>query len=209
MENNEKIINDWLKTYLIGPMEEVASGDGGDGGRGWRGMLREEFSKRFTDNNNGVFVFDPTLEEVSKVGMESETLHAKIKGWLASGNNHKIKEYGSLIWEGKTYIEQTEEGKANLVHVMGDIDYVKNSDFIIARMEKGDRPCGTFFEVGIALEHKKPIYVIQTMARSEYSGSFVQAVFTSNGDFFNSQTELLEFIDKNYKLKVRKVKKDE
>ncbi len=193
------IINDWLKTYLIGPMEEVASGDGG---RGWRATLREEFDYRYTENGKGVFVFDPTLEEVSKVGMETETLHKKIRGWLASGNNHKIKEYGSLIWEGKTYIEKTEEGKAKLVHVMGDLDYVKNSDFLIARMEKGDRPCGTFFEAGIALEHKIPIYVIQTMARSEYPGSFVQAVFTSDGDFFDSQSALLEFVDKKYQLKI-------
>jgi hypothetical protein len=200
------IINDWLKTYLIGPMEDVAQGDGG---RGWRATLREEFAHRFTDNGNGVFVFDPTLEEVSKVGMETETLHKKIQGWLASGNNHKIKEYGSLIWEGKTYIEKTDEGKANLVHVMGDIDYVKNSDFLIARMEKGDRPCGTYFEVGIALEHKTPIYVIQTMARKEYSLSFVQAVFTSGGDFFDSSSALLEFLDKKYKLKYRKRISDE
>ena len=134
-----QIINDWLKTYLIGPMEDVAAGDGG---RGWRSELREKLSHRYTYNKNGIFVFDPTLEEVSKVGMEAATLHKKIKGWLASGNNHKIKEYGSLIWEGKTYIETSEiEGQAKLVHIMGDVDYVKNSDFLIARMEKNDRPC--------------------------------------------------------------------
>ena len=196
-----QIINDWLKTYLIGPMEEVAAGDGG---RGWRGELRDEFEMREDKNGNRVYVFDPTLEEQSKIGMEAETFHKKVKGWLASGNNDKIKEYGNLIWKGKTYLEKTEEGKARLVHVMGDVDYVVNSNFLIARMEKLDRPCGTFGECGIALEHNIPIYVIQEMARTDYSGSFVQWVYAGGGGFFNNKNDLLEFIDKKYELKKKK-----
>ena len=199
MENNEKIINNWIKTYLIGPMEEVADGDGG---RNWRKELRVELDKRVDNNINSIYVFDPTVEEANKIGMESETFHKKIKGWLASGCNDKIKEYATLIWKGKTYLEKTSQGQAKLVHVMGDIDYVVNSDFLIARMNKGDAPCGTFGEAAIALEHNIPIYVIQTMPRTDYKGSFVHFVFASGGQFFNSQNELLEFLDKKYNLKV-------
>lgn len=134
----DNVINDWLKGYLIGPMEEVVEGDGG---RGWRRGIREEFEKRVDSNNNSVYIFDPTLEEQNKTGMESEDLHKKIKGWLASGNNDLVAEHGSLVWKGKTYLEKTEEGQAKLIHIMGDVDYVKNSNFLIARMEPGDKPC--------------------------------------------------------------------
>ena len=199
MENN--IINNWLKCYLVGPMEEVANGDGG---RGWRDRISESLGERVDENGNPIYRFNPCEEEQSKIGMEQETFHKKVKGWLASGNNDKVAEFGGLIWNGKTYIEKTEGGKARLVKIMGDIDYVVNSDFIIARMEKGDVPCGTFGEACIALEHNIPIYVIQTMARTDYLGSFVQFVYASNGEFFNTETELLEFLDKKYKLKKKK-----
>jgi hypothetical protein len=197
---DQRIINNWLKYYMIGPMESVVSGDAG---RGWRELLRKEIDKRIDSNGNSLYPFDPTLEEQNKINMQPETFHKKVKGWLASGNNDKIKEFGGLIWKGKTYIEKTEDGKAKLVKILGDIDYVVNSNFLIARMEKGDYPCGTFGEACIALEHNIPIYVIQTMARTEYAGSFVQFVYASGGDFFNNQSELLEFLDKKYNLKVR------
>jgi hypothetical protein len=201
MENNHLIINNWLKTYMIGPMEEVVDGDGG---RNWRRELTQELRKRVDQNNNPIYLFDPTLEEQNKIGMESETFHKKVKGWLASGNNEEVKKYANLIWKGKTYIEQDGEGKARLVKILGDIDYVVNSDFLIARMNKGDSPCGTFGEACVAVEHNIPIYVIQTMARTDYKGSFVHFVFASGGDFFKSQDELLEFLDKKYKLKLKK-----
>ena len=196
-----QIINDWIKTYLIGPMETTKAKDGG---RGWRSEVRKELKKRIDKNGNPVYIFDPTLEEQNKTGMEAETLHKKIKGWLASGHNAKVKKNGKLIWKGKTYIEKTEEGKARLVHIMGDIDYVRNSNFLIARMEFGDDPCGTFGEGGIALEHDIPIYVIQTMPRTHYKGSFTQWVYASEGGFFNSITDLMEFLDKKYQLKIKK-----
>jgi hypothetical protein len=195
----DNVINDWLKTYLIGPMEVTQAKDGG---RGWRIYIRQELFKRVDSNGNPIYIFDPTLEEQNKTGMEAETLHKKVKGWLASGHNEKVKEYGGLIWKGKTYLERTEEGKARLIHIMGDLDYVKNSNFVIARMEKGDDPCGTFGEACVALEHNIPVYVIQTMARTDYKGSFAQWVFAGDGAFFSTEAELLEFLDKKYKLKI-------
>lgn len=201
MEKN--IINNWIKYYMIGPMEVVACGDGG---RGWRDLLRKELDKRVDSNGNHLYPFDPTVEEQNKIGMQPETFHKKVKGWLASGNNDKIAEYGGLIWKGKNYLEKTDDGKAKLIKILGDIDYVVNSTFLIARMEKGDAPCGTFGEACIALEHNIPIYVIQTMARTEYAGSFVQFVYASGGEFFNNQNELLEFLDKKYNLTIKEQK---
>lgn len=195
---DDAIINNWLKVYLIGPMEEVACGDGG---RGWRAHLRKEFEKRKDSEGNSIYIFDPTLEETNKIGMESEIFHKKVKGWLACGKNDMIRDYGGLIWKGKTYLEKAEEGKARLIKVLGDVDYVVNSDFLICRMEKADKPCGTFMEVGIALEHNIPIYVIQEFARTDYPSSFCQAVFASGGNFFSSYIELFEFLDEKYQLK--------
>lgn len=200
---DKNIINNWIKTYLIGPMETVANGDGGTG---WRNSIQTELNKRVDVYGHPIYIFNPCQEEQNKIGMPPETFHKKVKGWLASGNNDKIAEYGGLIWKGKNYLEKTEEGKAKLIKILGDIDYVVNSTFLIARMEKGDAPCGTFGEACIALEHNIPIYVIQTMARTEYAGSFVQFVYASGGEFFNNQNELLEFLDKKYNLTIKEQK---
>lgn len=195
---DSNIINSHIKCYLIGPMEKVAKDDSG---RGWRNKIRPELETLLDPDGNRVYVFDPTKEEQSKVGMEPKIFHKKILGWIASGNNEQVAEGTKLIWYGKTHIVQTEDNEAKLVHIMGDIDYVLQSNFLIARMEEGDQPCGTYFEAGIALEHKIPIYVLQTMSRNKYPVSFVGAVFASGGGFFNSQSELVEFLKDKYQLK--------
>lgn len=201
----EKIINSFTKCYLIGPMEKTKAKDAG---RGWRDKLRPDLENLLNPDGNSVYVFDPTLEEQSKVGMETEVFHRKNMGWVKSGNNEKVAEGTTLIWHGKTYLKPTDEhGKGELVHIMGDIDYVKKSDFLIARFEVGDQPCGTFMETGIALEHRIPIYVIQTMNRDDYPISFTGAVFATGGDFFANQNKLIEFLISKYKLKAKKKEK--
>jgi len=201
MDINEKNINNWIKCYLIGPMESVAKNDGG---REWRTIISDKLKTLIDENGNPIYIFNPTLEESNKTGMEAEALHKKIKGWLASGNNDLVQEYATLIWKGRTYLESTTEGKARLVKIMGDIDYVINSSFLIARMEKNDAPCGTFFEAGMGLEHNIPIYVLQTMPRTDYPGSFCQAVYATKGGFFNNENELIDFLIKKHNLKVKK-----
>lgn len=197
----ENIINDWLKCYLIGPMEKTLANDGG---RTWRQRITDYLNLRIDSVGNPVYVFDPTKEETNKIGIEPGIFHKKVQGWLASGHNDKIAENGKLIWKGKTFIEKGEQGQARLIHIMGDCDYVVNSNFLIARMEPGDEPCGTYSEAGIAIEHNIPIYVIQTMPRTEYKGSFVQMVYGTGGAFFNTEAELLNFLDEKYKLKIKK-----
>lgn len=202
----EKIINSFTKCYLIGPMEKTKAKDAG---RGWRDKLRPELERLINPEGNPIYVFDPTLEEQNKVGMETEAFHKKNMGWIKSGNNDKVAEGTDLIWHGKTYLKSTDEhGKGELVHIMGDIDYVRQSDFLIAYMEPGDQPCGTYMEAGIALEHRIPIYVIQTMNREDYPVSFTGAVHATGGGFFASQGKLLEFLIEEYKLKAKKEKKN-
>jgi len=195
-----KVINDWLKVYMIGPMEQTKAGDSG---AGWRSKLELELKKRIDKNENPLYIFNPCAEEQNKVGMDAGTFHKKLRGWINSGNNEKVGEGSDLIWRGKTYIEEDGNGRARLIKILGDIDYVENSNFLIARMEEGDAPCGTFGEACLAFKHKIPIYVLQTMPREKYPVSLTGWVFGSGGNFFKSQTEMLEFIDATYKLKVK------
>jgi len=198
--NNHQIINDWIKVYMIGPIEHTKSGDFG---KGWREKLQPELQTRIDKNGNPLYVFNPLSEEQNKVGMEACDFHKKLKSWINSGNNDKVAEGTDLIWRGKTYIEKTEEGKAKLVKILGDNDYTINSTFLIARMEEGDVSCGTFGEAYLGFINRIPIYVLQTMPREKYPVTFVGWVFGSGGQFFNTQKELLEFIDKKYELKIK------
>jgi len=201
MDKNNLIINDWIKVYMIGPMEQTKAGDSG---AGWRAKLQPELECRIDKNNNPIYVYNPCSEEQNKVGMDTGTFHKKLKGWINSGNNEKVSEGIDLIWRGKTYIERTEDGKARLVKILGDNDYTSTSTFLIARMEEGDVSCGTFGEAYLAFINKIPIYVLQTMPREKYPITFVGWVFGSGGQFFNSQNDLLKFIDDRYQLKVAK-----
>jgi len=198
MANNEKIINDYLKTYLIGAMEKTQDKDNG---RGWRDRLRPELESRFDSNNNPVYVFDPTIMEEERTGYDVKEFHEKLEDWISSGKRDKIREAMDKIWRGKTSLKQTETTKADLHHMFGDVDYVRNSNFIICMINEGDSPCGTYFEAGYAYERNIPIYLIQTMALSKYNKSFLGWVLGSGGDIFPNQKQLLEYLDKRYNLK--------
>lgn len=196
------IINDWLKCYLIGPMEATKADDGG---RGWRDKLRPELEKRIDQSGNNVYVFDPTLAEFEKVGYSIEDFHSKMHGWIASGNKDKVREYMDIIWRGKTFLRKNEEtGKEELTTYIGDIDYVKYSDFVILKLEKDDKPCGTYGEAMIAYDRKIPIYLLQTMPLNAYSKTLMGWVLGSGGEIFPNQSQLLDFLDKKYKLKIKK-----
>lgn len=199
----EIIINNWIKVYAIGAMSKTKAGDGG---AGWREVLQTELEKRIDENENPIFVFNPCNEEQSKVGLNPLEYHKKINGWLNSGNNDKVAEGSDLIWGGKTYIVLDENGTPFLKVIPGDDFYVEQSNFLICKIDKEDSPCGTYYEAGYARKLRKPIYVIQTMRREEYPESFVGWVFASGGNFFANQSQLLEYIDDKYKLKIRKTK---
>ena len=195
MDNS--IINDWIKIYMIGPMEQTKANDSG---AGWRNHLQKKLEKRVDKNNHPLYIFNPCAEEQNKVGFSTPIYHKKLKGWIKSGQNEKVAEGINLIWRGKTFIEKDDKGKARLIKILGDNDYTVNSTFLIARMEKGDVSCGTYGEAHEAFTHKIPIYVLQTMPRTEYPVTFVGWVFASGGRFFKSQKQFLEFIDDKYQL---------
>jgi len=200
--SEEKIINSHLKCYLIVAMESTGAKDEG---RGWRDRLRPELISRVDSNGNHLYVFDPTLHEEKKVGMCTKEFHKKLGDWLSSGQRDKIKEGMDFIWRGKSFLKPDEKGgEDELVHVLGDIDYVRNSDFIILHIGENDRPCGTYAEAFLAYERKIPIYLIQTMALNKYNKSLLGWVLGSNGDIFPNQKQLIEFLDKKYNLKVKK-----
>lgn len=198
---NEIIINNWIKTYLVGAMSKTAKGDGGIG---WREVIQKELENRVDENENPVFVFNPCTEEQNKVGLNPLDYHKALNGWLNSGHNDLVAEGSNMIWEGKQYIVLDDKGRPYLKVIPGDDFYVENSDFLICKINPGDGPCGTFYEAGYCRKLRKPIYVLQTMKREQYPESFVGWVFSSGGSFFSSNTSLLEFLDKKYRLKVKK-----
>jgi len=203
----EKIINTHIKCYLIGAMENT---NAKDEGKGWRSRLKPELEKRVDEEGNNVYVFDPTIHEEEKVGMPTKEFHAQMDKWIASGNLQKVSDGMDCIWRGKTFTkpDPDDETKETQHHILGDIDYVRKSNFLILNIDEGDRPCGTYAEAFLAFERKIPIYMITNgMALSKYNKSLLGWVIGSGGGIFPNQKQLLEFLDKEYKLKIKKEKK--
>jgi len=182
-------------SYLIGSMEICAEKDDGTG-------KRTEPKKELLLRN--VYPIDPVSLEASKTGMKTEEIKEKMIGWVSSGNWDLFKERAKEIWKGKRYID----GKNELVHIPGDIAYVLMSDWLTFIYNKGDRPCGSFAECGISVEHGIPIYLITDMPKKDLPKSLLQIILVSEGEVFNTLPEYLRFIDEKYKLK-RKEPKEE
>jgi len=188
-------------TYLVGSMEVCAEKD--DGTKQRAGVEKELLLRN-------VYPINPVRLESAKTGMKTEEIKDKMNGWLASGNWELFKERAKEIWKGRSYID----GKDELVHVPGDIDYVTMSNWITFTYNKGDKPCGSFFECGIALEHDIPIYLITDMPKKELPKSLLQGILVSEGEVFNTLNEYLKFVDEKYRLirkeepKIEEKKKD-
>lgn len=189
------IVNCQYKTYLIGAMENPAKNDGGIG---WRQALIPELQKR------GIYSFDPTREELKKVGMPTDELMEKLNGWQLSGNYQLFLEFMRKIWNGNTTIEQDIETKeAKIVRIMGDIDYVEHSNFLIWNHDENDKPGGTIAELIIAWYRGIPVYLITQMAKSKMNKSLLFFLLDSGhgqGRVFKNNEELLCFLDEKYNL---------
>lgn len=199
----DKIINNHVKCYLIGAMETTGAKDEG---KGWRDKLRPELEKRTDSSGQDVYVFDPTLHEEKKVGMSTKAFHKKLHGWLSKGNRDKVKESMDIIWKGKTYLTPDENGEDELKHIMGDVDYVRHSDFLVLHINEKDKPCGTYGEAMLAYIHNIPIYLIQSLPITSYNKTLLGWILGSGGEIIPNQKQLLEFLDKKYKLKIKKEK---
>jgi len=190
------IVNNLFKCYMIGSMENPAKDDGGVG---WRQTLTPELNKR------GIYAFDPTREEVKKVGMPTEELMEKLTGWQLSGNWELFIKYMRKIWRGVSYIqEDPETQEPQEIRVMGDVDYVEHSDFLIWNHEEGDRPGGTIAELVIAWYRGIPVYLITSMPKSKMNKSLLYFLLDSGheqGRIFSNQSQLLKFLDEKYNFK--------
>ncbi len=177
-------------------MEKTAEGDDGTAKRA---DVEKELLLR------DVFPINPVTLEKAKTGMATSDLKEKMIGWIAGGCWELFKEKAKEIWLG--YIGYSE--KEGIVKVLGDVGYVKVSTFLTFMIKKGDDPCGSYAECGIALamDPSIPIYLITTnLAKKELKKSLLQIVLASDGEVFESLPEYLRFIDEKYDLK-RKVDK--
>lgn len=193
------VANHLYKCYLIGSMEATAKKDGGVG---WRQELTPSLNKR------GIYCFDPTREEIKKVGMPSSELMEKLTGWQLSGNWQMFIEHMRKIWRGTSYtMEDPTTKEPQSIHIMGDVDYVERSDFLIWHHMEGDKPGGTIAELVIAWYRGIPVYLVTEMSKSSMNKSLLYFLLDSGhgrGRIFRYFSNLLEFLDDEYGLKEKK-----
>jgi len=200
-ENSVSIENNMFKVYAIGSMESPAKKDGG---KGWRQKLTPELARR------GIYCFDPTREEIAKVGMPTEEFMEKLEGWQKSGHWNHFVDAMRKIWRGVSYTKEDPiTKKLQSIHIFGDVSYVENSDFLIWNLDEGDKPGGTLIELALAWYRGIPVYMITQMSKININKSILYFVLDSGsgqGEIFPNQKQLLEFLDKKYKLKRRELK---
>ena len=186
-----------FKCYEIGSMENPAKNDGGVG---WRQKLTPELNAR------GIYCFDPTREEIAKVGMPTEEFMEKLSGWQKSGNWTHFVNAMRKIWKGISYNKKNDDtGEMETIHIFGDVSYVENSDFLIWNLDEGDKPGGTLIELAIAWYRGIPVYLITQSPKIKINKSILYFILDSGngqGEIFKTQSELLEFLDEKYELKI-------
>ena len=195
MDNSKAISvsNNTYRTYLVGSMESPAKADGG---KGWRQVLTPELVSR------GIYSFDPTREEVSKVNMSTKKFIKVVKKYQKDEATEKFLDAMDKIWLG---VNKTIDNQS--VHVFGDISYVENSDFLIWNLDAGDKPGGTIIELTIAWYRNIPVYLISKVPPEEINTSIYYFVLSSGhrqGRHFETQEDLLAHLDETYQLKVSK-----
>lgn len=182
-------------TYIVGAMTITAEKDGGV-------AKREDIVTELLLRD--VLPINPATLESAKTGMDVMTAIERVKGWIASGNRDLIKKTGKRIWKG--YDIQEKDG--NIKHICGDLDYTKQSKWLTFVLHEKDKPCGTYFECGVAIDHNIPIYLITKIPKKDLPQSLILGIEAVDGEFFENLTQYLEFIDIKYKLK-RKEPKEE
>lgn len=177
-------------TYLVGAMQNTVEKDDGSAKREY---IEQELLLR------DVYPINPVKLEKAKTGMDTESVKNKMEGWLVAGKRDKFKEVSKHIWLGEDIIEENQ-----LLHKMGDVDYVLASDWITFIFDKGDKPCGSYMECGIALEHKIPIYIISDINKTDLPRSLLQAMEATDGEVFPNFSQYLDYLDQKYKIKRQK-----
>lgn len=191
------IDNKLFVTYMIGSMESTADNDGGIG---WRKYLTPML------NSRGIYAFDPTREEIAKVGLPTNEFLAKLSELVDDENYNEFLIQMGKIWKGNTYTK-LENGSYEMRHVMGDINYVEYSNFLIWHHKEGDKPGGTIAELVIAWTRGIPVYLVTEMDIQKMNKSILFFLLDSGhrqGRVFKSFKGLLQFLDKKYKLETKK-----
>ena len=188
VENNTKIV------YLIGSMEAPAENDGGVG---WRQYLTPRLNWR------GIYCFDPTFEEKAKIGMPTPEFMVKLNELVLNEDWTEFILQMRKVWKGRTYMQQL-RGREVMLHILGDIQYVEASDFLVWHHKEGDKPGGTLAELIIAWMRGIPVYLITEMSPSKLNKSILYFLLDSGheqGRIFKTFDEFLTFIDTKYNLK--------
>jgi hypothetical protein len=189
--------NCYYKVYLIGSMESPGKDDDGVG---WRKEITP------TLNKMGIYAFDPTKEESKKVGMETADLLQKLNGWQVSGNWELFRNAMDKIWKGVTAIEEDPDTKEPVIKkVLGDIDFVENSDFLIWYLHENDKLGGTIAELVLAWRAGIPVYLVTKVPKSKINKSLLYFMLDSghgSGQAFQTFPELFSYLRGKYNIDV-------
>jgi hypothetical protein len=202
-EKNVSLLNCKYKDYQVGSMENTAKNDEGIG---WRRTLTPELESR------GIFSFDPTREEIKKVGKNTKKFLKAVKKYQSEIEQETFREkfLDSMdrIWLGvDKLIKNPETKEIEMYHIFGDFDYVTNSDFLIWHYEEGDKPGGTYLELACAYFHKIPVYLVSLVEPEVFNTSIYwcqQSTGNREGKHFKDFSTLLQFLDTKYNLTVKK-----
>ena len=197
------LLNNFCKIYLIGSMEATARDDSGIG---WRQKLTPDLNKR------GIYCFDPTREEIAKVGKDTKRFLKTVKKYQSEIEQESFREkfLDSMdkIWLGvDKLIKNPETKEVEMYHIFGDLDYVTNSQFLVWYYENGDKPGGTYLELACAYFHKIPVYLVSEVEPEIFNTSIYwcqQSTGNRQGRHFKGFEDLLTFLDEKYKLEVKK-----
>jgi hypothetical protein len=192
ISNNNSIV------YLIGSMEAPSDNDGGTG---WRQYLTPRLQWR------GIYSFDPTREEVAKIGMPTAQFMEKLTELQLADDWEQFIKLMGKVWKGNTFAEQLPDGTYKLVRILGDIDYVESSKFLIWHHKDGDKPGGTIAELIIAWMRGIPVYLVTEMPIVKMNKSILYFLLDSGhgqGRIFKNFDDLLVFIDTKYNLEEKK-----
>jgi len=188
------ITNNTAITYLIGAMEAPSDNDGGTG---WRDYVTPRLEWR------GIYSFNPTREEMAKIGMPTAQFMEKLTELQLADDWTQFIQLMGKVWKGNTFAETLSDGSYKLVRILGDIDYVESSKFLIWHHKDGDKPGGTICELIIAWMRGIPVYLVTEMPIVKMNKSILYFLLDSGhgqGRIFKNFDDLFIFLDVKYKL---------
>jgi len=185
-------------TYLIGAMEAPAEGDDGSSKRE---TLEKELKSRL------VYPINPVQLEKYKINISTDKAKQQMNQLIKENKVSEFKDFSRLIWKGKYLIDK----KYGLIHIPGDFDYVKMSDWVTFAYNKNDKCCGSFGEAFKSFDRETPVYMITDYTEEEIvknmKKSLLQCIHGSGGYIFRSIGDYLNFIENKYGVSIEQGRK--